>query len=91
MKVRGFLFQANYRTVSGPAGARIPVVHLYGQLENGGTFLVRDDRQRPYFYIRAADARARAGAGRAATASRRQTRLRWSIGMSPRGRRRRPT
>ena len=55
MKVCGFLFQANYRTVSGPAGARIPVVHLYGQLENGGTFLVRDDRQRPYFYIRAAD------------------------------------
>ena len=65
MKVCGFLFQANYRTVSGPAGARIPVVHLYGQLENGGTFLVRDDRQRPYFYIRAADAeRARRSARR---------------------------
>ncbi len=36
-------------------------MHLYGRLEDGGTFLVRDDRQRPHFYIRAADAqRARA-------------------------------
>jgi DNA polymerase-2 len=61
MKVRGFLFQANYRVVSGPAGARIPVVYLYGRLEDGGTFLVRDDRQRPHFYIRAENAeRARA-------------------------------
>ena len=61
MNVRGFLFQANYRIVSGPAGARMPVVYLYGRLEDGGTFLVRDDRQRPYFYIRAEDAeRARA-------------------------------
>jgi len=56
MKARGFVFQANYRLVPGPAGARIPVVHLYGRLEDGGTFLVRDDRQRPYFYIRAEDA-----------------------------------
>jgi hypothetical protein len=31
-------------------------VHLYGRLENGGSFLVRDDRQPPHFYIRAADA-----------------------------------
>jgi DNA polymerase-2 len=31
-------------------------VHLYGRLEGGDTFLVRDDRQRPHFYIRAADA-----------------------------------
>src|SRR5215471_4373263 len=56
MKARGFLFQANYRVVSGTAGARIPVVHLHGRLEGGGTFLVRDDRQRPYFYIRNEDA-----------------------------------
>jgi DNA polymerase-2 len=33
-------------------------VHLYGRLENGGTFLVRDDRQRPHFYIRSTDAEA---------------------------------
>lgn len=36
-------------------------MHIYGRLEDGGTFLVRDDRQRPHFYIRAADTeRARA-------------------------------
>jgi DNA polymerase-2 len=56
MKARGFLFQADYRIVSGPAGVRIPVVHLYGRLEDGGTFHVRDDRQWPYFYIRSEDA-----------------------------------
>jgi DNA polymerase-2 len=34
---------------------------VYGRLEDGATFLVRDDRQRPHFYIRAADlARAQA-------------------------------
>jgi DNA polymerase II len=61
MKVHAFLFQANYRVVPGPAGVRIPVVQLYGRLEDGGTVLVRDDRQRPYFYIRAEHAeRARA-------------------------------
>jgi len=32
------------------------VVHVYGRLADGGTFLVRDDRQRPHFYIRATDA-----------------------------------
>jgi DNA polymerase II len=59
--VRGSILQASYRVVSAPSGGRAPIVHLYGQLENGGTFLVRDDRQRPHFYIRAADAeRARA-------------------------------
>jgi DNA polymerase-2 len=57
---RGFILQASYRVVSRPAG-RVPVIYLYGQLEGGGTFLVRDDRQRPHFYIRAVDAeRARA-------------------------------
>jgi DNA polymerase-2 len=61
MKARGFIFQASYRVVSAPTGARAPVVYLYGRLEHGGTFLVRDDRQRPHFYIRAARAeRARA-------------------------------
>ncbi len=64
MKVRGFILQASYRVVPGANGARTPVVYLYGLLEDGGTFLVRDDRQRPYFYIGAAQAeRARALGG----------------------------
>jgi DNA polymerase-2 len=59
--VRGFILQATYRVVAGPDGERYPVVHLYGRLEDGGTFRIRDDRRRPHFYIRAADAeRARA-------------------------------
>jgi DNA polymerase II len=53
---RGLILQASYRVVSASHGQRIPVVHLYGRLEGGDTFLVRDDRQRPHFYIRAADA-----------------------------------
>ncbi len=60
-KARGFILQASYRVVSGANGQRRPVVHIHGRLECGDTFLVRDDRQRPHFYIRAADAdRARA-------------------------------
>jgi len=51
VNARGFILQASYRVVAGA-----PVIHLYGQLEGGGTFLVRDDRQRPHFYIRAAQA-----------------------------------
>ena len=50
MDVRGFILQATYR-IEG----RRPVVHLYGRLEDGATFLVRDHNQRPHFYIRAAD------------------------------------
>jgi DNA polymerase-2 len=53
---RGFILQASYRTVPQPGGGAIPVVHLYGRLEQGGTFLIRDDRERPRFYIRAGDA-----------------------------------
>ena len=44
---RGFILQASYRVNN----RRAPVVHLYGRLENGDTFLVRDGRQRPGFYI----------------------------------------
>lgn len=55
IKLRGFILQASYRIVSGPGGTRVPVIHIYGRLEDGGTFLVRDNRQRPHFYIRAAD------------------------------------
>src|SRR5882757_6130058 len=58
---RGFILQASYRVVFRPNGQRRPVIHIYGRLESGETFLVRDDRQRPHFFIRAADAeRARA-------------------------------
>ena len=47
---RGFILQPTYRIESG-----LPVVHLWGRLETGETFLVRDRRLRPHFYVRAAD------------------------------------
>ena len=50
VKARGFIMQASYRIVGGAT-----VVHLFGRLEDGGTFLVRDGRETPHFYIRAAD------------------------------------
>src|SRR5690606_691523 len=56
MKTRGFVLQTSYRVRTLPGGARVPVVHVYGRLEQGGSFLIRDDRQRPHFYIRATDA-----------------------------------
>lgn len=43
---RGFILQPTYRIESGR-----PVVHLYGRLESGATFLVRDDQALPYFFI----------------------------------------
>jgi DNA polymerase-2 len=52
---RGFILQASYRIVSRDR-ERIPIVYLYGRLEDGRNFLVRDDRQRPHFYIRSSDA-----------------------------------
>ncbi|HEY6922959.1 MAG TPA: DNA polymerase domain-containing protein, partial [Steroidobacteraceae bacterium] len=48
---RGFILQASYRVAAESGGRRTPVVHLYGRLEDGRTFLVRDGRQRPHFYI----------------------------------------
>jgi DNA polymerase II len=62
MKVRGFILQASYR-VNTRNGVRVPVVYLYGRLEDGATFLVRDDRRRPQFYVRSADAPATEGFG----------------------------
>jgi DNA polymerase-2 len=47
---RGFILQPTYRIAHGR-----PVVHLYGMLEGGGSFLVRDTRQVPRFWIRRAD------------------------------------
>jgi len=55
-KTRGFILQASYRVANRPDGARVPVIHIYGRLADGGTFLVRDDRQLPHFYVRAVDA-----------------------------------
>ncbi len=42
----GFILQATYRIQNG-----IPVVYLFGRLENGETFALRDTRQRPHFYV----------------------------------------
>jgi len=47
---RGFILQPTYRIESGRA-----VVHIYGKLEGGKSFLVRDTRQVPCFYVRGAD------------------------------------
>ncbi|MEX2496369.1 MAG: DNA polymerase II [Woeseia sp.] len=60
---RGFILQATWRIASDPSAGRLPVVHLYGRLESGGSFLIRDDRQRPHFYIRATDAEAAQACG----------------------------
>jgi DNA polymerase II len=61
MTARGFILQATYRVASEPNGQRTPIVHIHGRLEGGDTFLIRDDRQRPHFYIRTDDVeRARA-------------------------------
>jgi DNA polymerase-2 len=51
--MRGFVLQPTYRIVGGR-----PEVHLYGTLENGESFLVIDDRARPYFFVSAARASA---------------------------------
>jgi DNA polymerase-2 len=48
---RGFILQPTYRIESGR-----PVVHLYGRLDTGESFLARDDRLVPHFYVRASDA-----------------------------------
>ena len=53
---RGFILQPTYRIEAGR-----PVLHLYGRLEDGRPFLVRDGRRVPHFYVESRDAeRARA-------------------------------
>ena len=47
--MRGFILHPTYRLVGGR-----PEIHLYGSLENGESFLVVDDRVRPYFFVPAA-------------------------------------
>ncbi len=51
MSHRGFILHPSYRIESGR-----PVVHLWGRLETGQTFLVRDGRQIPHFFVRETDA-----------------------------------
>ncbi len=48
---RGFILESTYRIESGR-----PVVMLYGKLDTGQPFLVREDRQTPFFYIGSGDA-----------------------------------
>ena len=48
--VRGFILQPTYRIESGR-----PVVQLFGRLETGEPFLVRDTHEKPYFYVAAED------------------------------------
>ncbi len=48
---RGFVLHPTYRIESGR-----PVVHIYGKLETGRSFLIRDDRVTPRFWIRRSDA-----------------------------------
>ncbi len=50
MAVRGFIIHPTYRIEAGR-----PVIHLFGRLETGESFLVRDSRPHPYFFIRTAD------------------------------------
>ena len=60
MRTRGFILQPTYRIESGRA-----VIHLFGVLESGGGFLVRDGRERPHFFVRDRDAERAAGLGAA--------------------------
>ena len=60
MKLQGFVLQTSYRVVDDARGGRIPVVHVHGCLPGGGSFLLRDRRVRPMFYVRTRDAPAAA-------------------------------
>ena len=51
MRATGFILQPTYRIEAGR-----PVVHLYGRLESGASFLVRDGREMPHFFVREKDA-----------------------------------
>jgi len=51
MLARGFILQASYRVIEGR-----PVVHIFGVLDDGRSFLVRDGREQPHFYVRTVDA-----------------------------------
>ena len=44
--IRGFVLQATYRVQHG-----VPVVYIFGRLANGDAFVIRDNRQRPHFFV----------------------------------------
>ena len=69
MILRGFVTQASYRIERDADGRRWPVVHLYGRGEDGSSFLIRDHRQRPHFYVRARDAERARELGAAVTST----------------------
>ena len=50
MAFQGFILQSTYRVVNGA-----PIVLIYGRLDDGRTFLVRETRQLPTFYVRTDD------------------------------------
>jgi DNA polymerase-2 len=50
MELVGHILQASYRITAG-----VPVVYLFGRADDGSTFLVRDRRQIPHFYVRHSD------------------------------------
>jgi len=58
MEERGFILQASYRLQSGR-----PVVHLFGRLESGESFLLSDSRPRPHFHVPAGAAAQARSAG----------------------------
>ncbi len=54
-RCRGFVLQPGYRIERHPSGGRA-IVELYGRLDSGESFLIRDRRPRPSFWIRTDDA-----------------------------------
>ena len=56
MHARGFILQSSYQLLAAATQPRKPVIHLYGRLDNGETFLVREHRQIPVCYVRASHA-----------------------------------
>jgi DNA polymerase II len=48
---RGFLLQPTYRAPGG-----VPLIQLFGRLEDGPPFVVEDDRARPYCFVPASSA-----------------------------------
>jgi len=55
---RGFILQPTYRIEQGR-----PVVHIYGALEGGRSFLLRETREVPRFWVHREDAQRAAGLG----------------------------
>ena len=50
MLFKGFVLQSTYRIEHDA-----PVIHIHGRLEDGRTFLVKETRRRPTFYVRTSD------------------------------------